>query len=161
MVSGQIVVCRYGSIGTWDSFLLLQDPVYTTSSGEWNEIPDPDWLVRLREVVHAAQYGGDTPAQYVGDTAAQYGIETASQATSLAYDPSQVGSALFLYASSQKFEIHICLVTPRNIGWAGMRPWLKGNWWWRLIYEWKTYFGIAKTNNKNNVGISWGMSQET
>jgi hypothetical protein len=53
--------------------------VYTTSSGEWNEIPDPDWLVRLREVVHAATYGGEAADQYGGEVAGQYGGETASQ----------------------------------------------------------------------------------
>ena len=44
--------------------------MYTTSSGEWNEIPDPDWLVRLREVVHAATYGGGEAAQadYSGES---------------------------------------------------------------------------------------------
>jgi len=85
--------------------------VYTTSSGEWNEIPDPDWLVRLREVVHAATYGGEAAGQYGGETASQFGGEAESQyggeaadryggvaagqygeeggTTSLAYDPNQ------------------------------------------------------------------------
>ena len=32
--------------------------MYTTSSGELNEIPDPDWLVKLRETVQNITYGG-------------------------------------------------------------------------------------------------------
>ena len=77
-------------------FCWVQDPVYTTTSGEWNEIPDPEWLVRLRQVVQAgySEGGEAAPADYggggegAGQASAAYGEEAAS---SLAYDPNQAG----------------------------------------------------------------------
>jgi len=67
--------------------LSVQDPVYTTTNGEWNEIPDPEWLVRLRQVV---QYGQEQAALTPegGGGGAANGEETA---TSLTYDPHQAG----------------------------------------------------------------------
>jgi hypothetical protein len=37
--------------------LKYQDPQYTTSSGELSEIPDPEWMIRFRDVMQNLTYG--------------------------------------------------------------------------------------------------------
>jgi hypothetical protein len=74
---------------------IVQDPVYTTSSGEWNEIPDPDWLVSLRQRVQASYnewQGGGGEGGMQTDTSPH----TEEPPTSQAYDPNQAGGGHYL-----------------------------------------------------------------
>jgi hypothetical protein len=64
----------------------MQDPVYTTSSGEWNEIPDPDWLVSLRQRVEASYNEWQVGGGQTDPTP-----HTEEPANSLPYDTNQAG----------------------------------------------------------------------
>lgn len=61
--------------------LKYQDPQYTTSSGELSEIPDPEWLVKLREAVHNIHYS----------SAAMYSNSEAGDTDIMSYNEPQSG----------------------------------------------------------------------
>jgi len=82
--------------------LKYQDPQYTTSSGELSEIPDPEWLVKLRETVQNIHY----------NSAAMYSNSDAGDTDIMSYNEPQSGyydSGLYQHTSQyhqQNYEQH-------------------------------------------------------